>query len=41
MKKHGSALLLYDKIKGVKYAQIIEEDDKARIKLLYDKTKGA
>jgi hypothetical protein len=37
----GLRCFLYDKSKGAQYAQIIEEDDKARVKLLYDKTKGA
>jgi hypothetical protein len=35
------ALFLYDKTKCAQYAQIIEEDNEAQVKLLYDKTKGA
>jgi hypothetical protein len=37
----GLRCFLYDKTKGAQYAQIIEEDNKARVKLLYGKTKGA
>jgi hypothetical protein len=42
--KQGSTSLrcfLYDKTKAAQYAPILEEDDEARVKVLYDKTKGA
>jgi hypothetical protein len=38
---HTSYNIRQAKTKGAQYAQIIEEDDEARVKLLYDKTKGA
>jgi hypothetical protein len=37
----GLRCFLCDKTKGAQYVLIIEEDDEARVKLLYDKTKGA
>jgi hypothetical protein len=36
----GLRCFLYDMAKGSQYVQIIEEDDEARVELLYDKTKG-
>jgi hypothetical protein len=37
----GLRCFLYDKTKGAQYVPIIKEDDKAQVKLLYDKTKCA